>query len=222
MITANAQQKLQEYNKLCLHYNLVADSVYIYRQECDDLFSENYLRYIVAALISFDMGRMMGEGTRGKYDVNQGEFAARLLRKLQAISQHIGEISAVSILNCDIDTLTARIQAAYQILSEGGSNSLSATEKEFHVGATKIMHFINPNLFLIIDSNAARAFHREHSIPYKNTTQPGYTAALYTQCIKEARQEIIDYGSDNFQALEPATPVMRIFDKLSFITGNNA
>lgn len=133
MITNNASSKIKKYNQLCLHYNLVANSVYTHRQECKDPFSNDYLQYIVAALISFDMGRMMGEGLSGKYDVTGGGFASRLLQKLQLVRYHLSKIVDVSILDADIGTFTECIQEAYRILAEGGLNSLSATGTEFHI-----------------------------------------------------------------------------------------
>ena len=71
MILSNANEKINRYNQLCVHYNLVADGVYKARSSRNDLFSIDYLPYIVAALISFDLGRMMGEGRKTKYDINK-------------------------------------------------------------------------------------------------------------------------------------------------------
>lgn len=222
MITENAPDKIQKYNAMGLHYNIAAEAIYRFRSQCDDFFSEEFLKYLVAGLISFDMERMMGKGANYKYDIAQGGFATRLFNKLQLVRGHFDGLLNLSLVDADLENIEVQIQSGYVILAEGGINSLSEKQKDFHVGAAKIMHFLNPSLFLIIDSNAARAFRREHEISYRDTTQPGYTAARYIQCLHVARQEIIDYGTDNFRALEPATPLMRIFDKLSFITGNSA
>jgi hypothetical protein len=37
--------------------------------------------------------------------------------------------------------------------------------------------------------------------------------------MKCAKEDILNYGVDNFRALEPETPLARIYDKLTFITG---
>ncbi len=48
MITTNAPTKIKLFNKLGLHYNLVADSVYAYRSSIKDPFSPEYMPYIIA------------------------------------------------------------------------------------------------------------------------------------------------------------------------------
>ena len=92
-------------------------------------------------------------------------------------------------------------------------------QKDCHVGATKILHFLNPELFIIVDSNAARAFRETHKIPFKKATQPGYLAELYINCMQCVQGDISTYGFERFQALEPGTPITKIYDKLTVVTG---
>jgi len=66
MITSNASEKIHQFNKTGLHYNLVADQVYKAHEFEDDYFSRKYQSFITAALISFDMNRMMGKGSKYK------------------------------------------------------------------------------------------------------------------------------------------------------------
>jgi hypothetical protein len=58
----NAADKIKRYNQVCVHYNLVANAVYRELHASKRPFSINYEPYLIAALISFDMGRMMGKG----------------------------------------------------------------------------------------------------------------------------------------------------------------
>ena len=60
MLFAKATEKLSKFNKYCLHYNLVAQAAYEKLKTVDSPFSMEYRPFIIAALISFDMGRMMG------------------------------------------------------------------------------------------------------------------------------------------------------------------
>lgn len=83
-----------------------------------------------------------------------------------------------------------------------------------------MMHFLGPELFIMVDSNAARAFKTAHNVPFKNTTQPGYSADQYIRCMNLARADISEFGSDNFKALEPDIPITRIYNKLTFVTGS--
>ena len=36
-----------------------------------------------------------------------------------------------------------------------------------------------------------------------------------------ARADILDYGLEDFMALEEGTPITRIYDKLTFVTGSD-
>jgi hypothetical protein len=222
MITANALEKIRRYNQLGVHYNLVAEKVYEIGEEGLNPFNTEHLSYITAALIVFDMERMMGKGAENKYDVTSGGFASRLLNKLQSIRPYIEPLINSRIVDIDIEATSDVIKESYEILSIGGENSLSESKKEFHVGATKILHFLNPYLFIIIDSNASKAFRDPpYNIPFRNTTQPGYSSDRYIECLSLAQSEILEYGVNEFCALENRTPMMRIFDKLSFVTGSD-
>ena len=61
MITSNAKEKIKKFNSIGIHYNLVADAVYKKRAYLGSPFNPEYLQYIVAGLIAFDMGRMIGD-----------------------------------------------------------------------------------------------------------------------------------------------------------------
>jgi len=220
VIFENAKQKIERFNKVGVHYNIVADHVYVLRKTITDLFDTDYLPYLVAALISFDMERMMGKGSEKKYDINAGGFASRLHHKLGVINSTIKHLIHASLPDVDLQVEKENIAAAYNELSIGGKGGLNEMEGEFHVGATKILHFLNPELFLIVDSNASRAFRRSHKIKFRNTTQPGYSSDKYIRCMECAQSDISKFGEDKFRSLEPVTPIARIYDKLTFATGS--
>jgi hypothetical protein len=221
MIISNASSKIARFNATGYHYNFVAERIYAYRKQCPDPFGADYLPYIVAGLISFDIGRMMGLGSEQKYDISKNGFATKMFNKLRVLNGFIGHLVDKSILDTDFNKEKDKIKHAYDILSNKGRDGLhSDIEKSFHVGATKILHFLNPEFFIIVDSNAARAFHEFHDVPFKNTTQPGYTAELYVKCMRHAQQDITTFGVYNFQDLEPGCPIARIYDKLTFATGS--
>jgi hypothetical protein len=221
MILDNAPDKIRRYNQLCVHYNLVADAIYRIRGECDNLFDASFLPFLIAALISFDLGRMMGEGAERRYDPEKHGFAARLMEKMQAVRQNLNHLTNVRLSEINLGEEQENIVTAYRHLASRGNHSLNQRSHEFHVGATKIMHFLNPELFVIIDSNAARAFRMAHNVYYRNTTQPGYTADKYIKCLRNAQTDINAFGTGEFCALENGTPMGRIYDKLSFTTGAN-
>ena len=220
MILSRAREKIDRFNKLGLHYNIVANHVYEKRKSLPDLFDADYIPYLVAALISFEMERMMGTGAGKKYDVAAGGFASALRNKLTAIKPKIEPLTKISLVDVDLEEERENIESAYKELSTGGTGGLNQNGADFHVGATKILHFLNPELFLIVDSNAARAFRAFHGINYRSATQPGYTSEKYMRCMAIAQTDIGKKGLEAFRALEPGTPIARIYDKLTFATGS--
>jgi hypothetical protein len=221
MIIENARKKIDRFNKIGLHYNITANHVYKKRNLLQRPFKIGYLPFIIAGLICFDMERMMGRGAKGKYDINEGGFATLLNKKIAIIKPKIKHLIEINIVDINLENERQNIEAAYKELSAGGEESLNQRGGEFHVGATKILHFINPELFIIIDSNAARAFNRYHGINYRNTTQPGYTSEKYIRCMSIAKADIIGIGLKKFRSLDDGIPVARIYDKLTFVTGTD-
>jgi hypothetical protein len=94
-----------------------------------------------------------------------------------------------------------------------GKGSLNQRRAAFHVGATKILHFLNPRAFIIVDSNARLAFQEAHGIPR------AYTSENYVKRLECAKQDVLEVGMDAFCALEAGVPLTRIYDKLTFMTG---
>jgi hypothetical protein len=215
LILNNAISKISRFNEIGQHYNLVADEVYRVRSQIGNPFSESYLPYIIAGLATFDMGRMLG------YSYNNGNFVSRLRAKLLIIRPLLEPFLSFNLESIELPEYNSEIMQVYEILSSTGTGALHQDHtKSFYVGASKIMHFLNPGLFIIIDSNAARAFKAAHNIPFKNATQPGYSAKRYVECLECAKMDISEYDNNNFKALEPNTPITRVYDKLTFITGS--
>ena len=163
----------------------------------------------------------MGSTAKSKYNQTTGGFATRLKEKLRAIKPCIGHL-----MNVRLDALSPRteqenIKAAYCILSTGGENGLNQIGNEFHVGATKILHFLNPHAFIIVDSNAARAFAKWHPVDHRKGAPSGYSSEKYIDCMEYARQDILDFGVREFCNLDAGVPITRIYDKLTFITGSS-
>ena len=220
LILRNAKQKLARFDRLGLRYNLVAKEVYHKRRSCVDPFGRSFLQYIIAGLISFDMGRMMGKG-EDKYKMEDDGFGSRLKSKLQEIKPILTPLMKLSLTKIDLQQHKDAIGEAYDKLSANGKGALNANKEHFHVGATKILHFLNPTLFIIVDSNAAEAFREGHNVKFRKSS-PGYSAERYRECMEWARRDILQYEREHpegFEALERGTPITRIYDKLTFITG---
>lgn len=220
MITSGAHEKICQFNKISLHYNLVADAVYSFRNSVVDPFDSDYMPYIIAALVSFDMGRMMGPNATGRYDRKAEGFAAFLEKKINAIRPYICHLANLRLDGLSLRSEEENIKKAYDILSSVGKDGLNRNRGRFHVGATKILHFINPEAFIIVDSNAAKAFKLSHHVGFRNSTQPGYSSDKYIDCMEHAKRDILDFGVEEFCALDEDVPMARIYDKLTFMTGS--
>ena len=217
IITDDADSKISRFNKLGRHYNLVAEAIYKYRETCGDLFGPEYQSYITAGLIVFDMQRMMGKGMNEKYDTSAGGFASNLSAKLQEIKPYIKHLlDNKNIVNVDIDAEKNNITESYDRLAAKGKDCLHSKDKEYHVGATKILHFLNPYLFIIMDKNAAAAFKKTDSKLLKTK----YSGKMYIKRLQHAKDDILKFGVEKFCALEQDTPITRIYDKLTFATAS--
>jgi len=214
-ILDNAILKIARFNEEGQHYNIVASEVYIIRNQIENPFGDSYLPYIIAGLATFDMGRMMG------YSYNNGNFATRLYAKLQTVRLLLEPLLNFNLLSIELQEHSNEIKKAYEALRAPGPGALHKDQtKSFYVGASKVLHFLNPDLFIIIDSNAARAFKSAHNMPFRKNAPQGYSAERYFECMNLVKIDISDYGSDKFQALESDTPISRIYDKLTFVTGS--
>ena len=217
MILDDPERAVARYNQLGLHYNLVADGIYRVLAGIDP-FSEEYERYIIAGLLAFDMVRMMGQGD--KYAVDGGAFRSRLRAKMRTIRPAIGDLPGSSLHRIDLASRAGAIETAYNHLAKEGPGALNANPAhQFHVGATKILHWIAPKLFIMVDANVAKAFRENHQVDYKRSPQPGYTAKKYVDCLRHAQDEICAYDLDKFMRIEPATPLARLFDKVAWVAG---
>jgi hypothetical protein len=219
MILDDPESAIARYNHIGVHYNLAADGVYRVRAIIDP-FSEEYESFIIAGLLAFDMGRMMGQGN--KYAVEGCGFRSRLRAKIRAIRPVIGALIRACLHEIDLVAHARANEAAYDRLAEAGEEALNADPSDrFHVGATKILHWIAPSLFIMVDTNVANAFREHHQVNYKKSTQPGYTAKKYVDCLRHAQGEIRVYGFEQFMQIEPATPLARLFDKVAWVAGQS-
>jgi len=75
-ILEDAKRKITRFNEVGLHYNLMVNQIYGKRfLQSIDPFDKSFLQYIIAGLISFDIGRMMGDT---KYEFEANGFGMRL------------------------------------------------------------------------------------------------------------------------------------------------
>jgi hypothetical protein len=219
MVFQDPAGQIARYDQLCPHYNLVADAIYAEWRRQKAPFSLAYRPYLIAALIAFDMGRMMGAGLVQRYDSAAGGFATRLDRKLARVQPLLEPLVQHNLFEVDVSRSGRDIVRAYDVLAADGPDGLHEQGKAFHVGATKVLHFLHPELFIIVDANTARALRAAFRIPYRSSTQPGYSGERYVRSLSAVKEWIRDYGVERFRSLGPGIPVLRIFDKMAFVYG---
>src|SRR5215212_3238595 len=105
----NARSDIAHYYDHGLHYNLVADGVYAARRHIGDPFDPAYLPYLIAALISFDMGRQLDAGSEGKYgppdeqESDTQSFAYRLKDRLGDVALLLRPLMQCSLVDIALD-----------------------------------------------------------------------------------------------------------------------
>ena len=208
---------IEKYNSLCLHYEIIANSCYSNRRNMTHAISHEYRPYIIAALIVFDMQRKMGQGLAEKYSKEMNGFASSLDQVINHSKDLLLELEAKSIDNIDLEQHRETILDLYENFASNGN--LDSQGHAFDVGATKILHFLHPALFPIVDSNSARVLREEFHVSYKHSGQPGYTGQRYIESMQSIQSFIRAQGNESLKLLEPNSPLTRIFDKLAFVAG---
>jgi hypothetical protein len=113
------------------------------------------------------------------------------------------------------------IRATYDPLARSGEKSLDAQDRSFDVGATKLLHFLAPNFFIMLDSRVAMAFREHHGVGFRKNAPYGYSASRYVTCLRCAQEEIQAYGPDRLRQLAPDTPLPRVIDKVAWVIGGD-
>jgi len=216
-ILENVAEKIKEYDAQCKapKYNATYRRVLKAREgdcclvDADGNVSERALKVIEDALRAFEMGRQMG-----------GKFRERLRKKLEddEIRSILKRFRNLCIDSLDLKEFKDDVKRLYEALSASGSSGLSSRQDSFEVGATKIMNFLFPELFIMVDSNVKKAVGR---------SGPGVPFGKYWDIMMICRRELEEHkkvqGSYNSlleSDIKPTT-LTRIFDKCAFIMGKS-
>lgn len=207
ILDERAEKLIAEYNRnprCAKRYNPAATTVYQARRRFEDPFVPAFELHIIDGLKKFDMGRTMAK-----------DFPRRLQVCLQAVRARplISRFRECRISSADLSANGAEIEAIYQCLAGAGNLH---PKNQSHVAATKILHWLFPDLFLMVDSKVASTFRDVFGVRFVKSTQPGYSAEKYVQCLCLAQLDIRSFGVERFRLLEANTPEARIFDKIAW------
>ena len=232
-ILNNAEEKIALFNRIGVHYEAVYHYIVRRRAETGGIRNDDYWNDLVdditAGLISFDMQRMMG---KDKYLAEGNDsWAAKLSSALHSLKTKLLSLYPCSLQTVDFGNadIEAAIVTAFDVLSKPGTGlNRRNTTHFFSVGASKILHFIIPDLFIIVDSNARRVLEKEHSVHLNTPDGSSYLEAMgwYQQelnawatlnCDPECKELVkLDKSWEKFKGARP-TPLPRILDKCTFV-----
>lgn len=212
LLDASATKLIDDYNdgSAGRRYNQIPEAVYKTRRTLEDPLSPWFECAILDGLIGFGMGITIKGG--------RSALKPRLQVCLDALrgTGVLRQLKERCLSSADLRAMGNAIASAYDHFALPGT--LHPTDQS-HVGATKTLHWLFPELFLIVDSNVAKAFREHWGVRYRSTTQPGYSSNKYIACLLKAQKEIQSFGIEQFRQLEPGTPEARIFDKIVFVVG---
>lgn len=235
MILDQAHEKIKYFNSIGIHYEAVYHYIMNRRHEVKESFNSEFLDDITAGLISFDMQRMMGS----KKYISEGELSwASMLQEV--LSSHQSILNgfrnfSLQDINLLRPNLEKEVRTLFDDLSKPGPNGLNLRKQKesFPVGASKILHFLIPDLFIIVDSNARRELSKFGGIQKSSK----FNGKLYLSAMQHYQRELkvwADKNKDsNFNKLYQIdssykkfggtrkTPLPRIIDKCTFVGSEN-
>ncbi len=160
------------------------------------------------ALMMFDMHRQLAATTSPK---GRTQLTA-LRRALTKSAPLLRKLLLQKLSSASLERHGAAIARLFDELSGRGT---IVTGKRFPVGTTKALHFLNPELFPIIDSRVARKLHGHTKALPKSAT--AYTGHTYVLALKVIAKQIRAYGTTRLRRLQSSQPILRIVDKILFV-----
>jgi hypothetical protein len=239
MILDDSEKKISYFNKIGIHYEAVYHYVIRRRKETSVIYDLDFLDDITAGLIVFDMQRMMANKKAKETKKYKAEgtsaWALRLNKKLQKHRSDLVMLQQKKLTEADLDdaSLKSQIIRVFDCLAKSGSDGLNLRKpsENFAVGASKILHFLIPDFFIILDSNSRQELAKHHEGEFFKSTKVNGDLYLKAMCLyqKELNEwKIQQHDDNNFNKLcnlDPAwrnfcgcrhTPLPRIIDKCTF------
>ena len=229
-ILYNADKKIKHFNRIGIHYEAVYHYVISKRKETDEIYDKDFIDDIVAGLISFDMQRMMGK--KKYFAEGKKSWAEKLHSALETHKEDLENLRSYKLQSVDFDDtdIGKTIKKIFDDLSKPGHGGLNrrSDKESFPVGASKILHFIIPDLFIILDSNAIRELIKLHEFPKGKIVGSLYLEAMriYQMELKRWKRSEDDPQFQKLLTLDTSwknfggnrtTPLPRIIDKCTFV-----
>lgn len=172
----------------------------------DGNVNEKSLVIIEDGVRDFDMGRQM-----------DNQFIDRLRKKLCDVNTRflLKRFTEFTILSPDIEEIKSDTQSFFETLSAKSDYGLSSRRDRFGVGATKIMNFLFPELFVMSDRWVMEGLRKTGAI---HATKYWSIMMVCHRELKEWQETRGDLKSLMELDQRPTT-LPRIFDKCAFVMG---
>jgi hypothetical protein len=160
------------------------------------------------ALGKFNMDRQMGSISSPQGRKHLGALRLALTRRSRVLKPLLSKRISVALIQRHSEVL-ARL---FDHLSSSGR---VVPGKRFPVGVTKTLHFLNPEVFLVVDRRVAERLRIcSKALP---KTASRYTGIDYVNALQLVASELRSYGIAGFRRLQPGQPTLRIVDKILFM-----
>jgi hypothetical protein len=158
-------------------------------------------------LTKFDMSRQLGSFASKQRKRNMSSLRRILVR----LAPYLRPLLLEDISVAAVRRRRAAIILIFDRLSQ--CPGVMPTER-FPVGASKVLHFLNPGFFPIIDKRVAWSLHRINNQLPKTASR--YTGIHYLNAMEILARDINAYGRARLHALQPSEPALRVVDKILF------
>lgn len=158
---------------------------------------------------------MMNRGNRMGAQEQFTRKLANILRENET-KRILAILREFTIIDPDVESYKSDAEKLYESLSNP-EHGLSADKTYFCVGATKVMHCLFPELFIMLDQNVGRA------VGYRPSQYNNFDS--YWNVMNICREELEEWqeihnDTDSLLQLDtPPTTLPRIFDKCASIMG---
>ncbi len=160
------------------------------------------------ALGKFDMGRQIGSVSSSKGRKHFSALRLALARRGRVLTPLLSKRISVALIQRHSEVLAS----LFDHLSSSGR---VVPGKRFPVGVTKTLHFLNPEVFLVVDRRVAERLKIcSKALP---KTASRYAGIDYVNSLQLVASQLRSYGVARLRRLQPGQPTLRIVDKILFM-----
>jgi len=160
------------------------------------------------ALGKFNMDRQMGSISSSKGRKNLGALRLALTRRGRVLRPLLSKKISLPLIHRHSEDLA-------NLFDHLSSSGRVVPGKRFPVGVTKTLHFLNPEVFIVVDRRVAERLKIGSKALPKTASR--YTGIDYVSALQLVASQLQSYGIARLRRLQPGQPTLRIVDKILFM-----